>query len=388
MKLRFFSKNNKLNDLKKFLELSLTEKQIVFYSENENSIIIFESIINELIEKYDIKICYVTSSEEELNLISKNKKLKTFYIDEGISRTKFFLELKTSILIMTMPDLETFHIKRSKVYPVHYIYMFHSMISTHLGYRKTAFDHFDSIFCVGEYQINEIKDAEKKYDLKPKNLVRFGYSHLDYLLKIHSKESKITFKEKKPLQILIAPSWGKNGLFETISEDLIHILLNSGYKVILRVHPMTQKKLKKKIDHILKIFSINSNFILEQDITNFDSFHQSDIMISDWSGAALEFSFGFEKPVLYIDTPKKMRNPDFKHIPHIPLEESIRNKIGIIVSTKELETIPKKIEELNTQHELMKNQIRENRDEIIFNIGKSVDVGAKYIIKLLDNKNY
>ncbi len=153
MKFLKFSLNSELNELKKFESLEQNERQIVFYSENKNSLFIFESLINELVNTHNCNICYVTSSKDEPILKNLNKKIKTFCIGEGIARTKFFLNLKADILIMTMPDLETFHIKRSKIYPVHYVYIFHSMISTHLGYRKEAFDHFDSIFCVGNYHI-------------------------------------------------------------------------------------------------------------------------------------------------------------------------------------------------------------------------------------------
>ena len=165
--MKFFgtSFNSELNELKKFERLEQKERQIVFYSENKNSLFIFESLINELINTHNCNICYVTSSKDEPILKNSNKKIKTFCVGEGIARTKFFLNLKANILIMTMPDLETFHIKRSKIYPVHYVYIFHSMISTHLGYRKEAFDHFDSIFCVGNYQIEEIRSAERIYGL-------------------------------------------------------------------------------------------------------------------------------------------------------------------------------------------------------------------------------
>ena len=152
MKIRGFSFGTELNELKKFENLDKEEKQIVFYSENQNSSFIFESLIDELINKHDVSICYVTSSKEEPILKTTNEKIKTFFIGEGIVRTKFFLNLKADILIMTMPDLETFHIKRSKIYPVHYVYIFHAMLSTHLVYQKEAFDHYVTIFCVGNYQ--------------------------------------------------------------------------------------------------------------------------------------------------------------------------------------------------------------------------------------------
>jgi CDP-glycerol glycerophosphotransferase (TagB/SpsB family) len=379
-----FSLGNEWNDLKKFENLSLDERSIVFYSENENSKLIFESLIDELTTVHNMDICYVTSSKSELSFMKSKNRVKTFYIGDGMVRTKFFLNLKAKIMIMTMPDLETFHIKRSKVYSVHYVYMFHAMLSTHLVYQKGAFDHYDTIFCVSDFQIKEIKSAEEIYDLKPKRLVKFGYTHLDNLLEKYANHNNSLSTKKDPLQVLLAPGWGKNGIFEESIEELIDVLLNASFTVILRPHPMTQKKSKKKISNLEKKFSSNPNFILEQDITNFDSFSQSDIMISDWSGVALEFAFTFEKPVLYVDTPKKMHNPEFEKIPYVPIEESIRNKIGMIVPQSDIESIPKRIEKLCFESELMKEQINKIRDETIFNIGKSSKIGASTIMEILN----
>ena len=386
MNLGKFSFSAELNEVKRFQDLEDYEKEIVFYSENKNSIFIFESLIKELITKYDKNICYVTSSKDELNF--KNKKIKTFFIGEGIARTKFFLNLKTKILIMTMPDLEIFHIKKSKVYPVHYVYIFHAIASTHLVYQKNAFDHFDTIFCVGDYQIKEIRSREKIHNLKPKKLVSFGYNHLDNLIEKYSKDKKYFLKESNSIQILIAPSWGKKGLIETNIDKIIDILLTAKYKVVLRPHPMSQKKSKKKISELNKKFSSNPDFILEQNITNFDSLSQSNIMISDWSGVALEFAFTFERPILYVDVPKKILNPNFTEILHIPIEESIRNKIGVVISKSDIKSIPKKIEELYKNTEIMRDQIKKVREDTVFNIGKSSEIGAKQIIELLNQLKY
>ena len=51
-------------------------------------------------------------------------------------------------------------------------------------------------------------------------------------------------------------------------------------------------------------------------------------MISDWSGVAIEYAFAFEKPVLFIDTPQKINNPDCYQIDIVPLEDKnqIRNR--------------------------------------------------------------
>ena len=379
MNLGKFSFKSELNDLKKFENLDQTEKQIVFYSENQDSMFIFKSLIDELINQ-DIIICYVTSSKDDPNLKSSNEKIKTFCIGEGIMRTKFFLNLKADILIMTMPDLGTSYVKRSKVYPVHYVFMFHAIASTHLVYKKNAFDNYDSILCVGNFQINEIRSREKLYKLDAKNLIETGYSHLDNLMKKYSTNKQIPIND--PIQVLIAPSWSDDGLFETAIEKNISILLDSGFKVTLRPHPMTQKKSEKKINSLSQKFSSNSNFILEKNIPNFDSFMKSDIMITDWSGAAIEYAFTLERPVLYIDVPKKIHNPDYEKLPEIPLEISIRDKIGEIISLSDMEVLPEKIQILCQNPDIIKSKIQKIRGELIGNLGNSSKLEVEFILKL------
>ena len=376
-------------ELEKFNKLDLDERSIVFYSEDISSFVHFDQIIRELTEEMEYQICYVTSAEDDPILNTQNKKIKAFYIGDSIARTKFFLDLKAKILIMTMPDLETFNIKKSKVYPVHYIYLFHSMVSTHLVYRRSAFEHFDSIFCVGNYQLDEIRRTEKLYNLKPKNLIRYGYGHLDNLLEKYSTRILSPKNNGNKLHVLLAPSWSNASLFEDIAEKVIDILLQEGYKVTFRPHLMTQKKSKKKINEIIEKFSDNESFLLEQNILNFDSFLFSDIMITDWSGAALEFAFAFEKPVLFIDMPKKINNPEYEKTHKVPIEVSIRAKIGKIILPTELELIPNEIEILYKQTKELRDKITKIRNELIFNIGESKKDGVKEIIKLLsEKKNY
>jgi len=383
-----FSSNLKLEwkELERFDKSSDEDRSIVFYVENEYYTIYLKSLIETLVNEYGLKVSYVTSSKTDPLLKSTNKNISSFYIGDGVVRTKFFLNLKAKILIMTMPDLETFHIKKSKVYPVHYVYLFHSMVSTHLVYRRSAFEHFDSIFCVGNYQLDEIRSTEKLYNLKPKNLIRYGYGHLDNLLEKYSKRIRLPKNNENKLHILLAPSWSDDGLFENFGEKVIDILLREGYKVTFRPHPMTQKKSKKKISRMSEKFSKNESFLLEQNIFNFDSFLLSDIMITDWSGAALEFAFAFEKPVLFIDVPKKINNPEYEKIPQVPIEVSIREKIGKIILPTDLELIPNEIKMLYGQTKELRDKITKIRNELIFNVGESKKDGAEEIIKLLNER--
>ena len=157
-------------ELSRFKALDRKMRAIVFYAEDAAAWRHFESIVNELVETHKRKICYVTSSPDDPILRSEDDRIQTFCIGFGTARMWFFLTLVADVMVMTMPDIETFHIKRSK-YPVHYVYIFHTIVSSHMVFRRGAFDHFDSIMCVGPHHQEEIRATEQLYGLDAKILV-------------------------------------------------------------------------------------------------------------------------------------------------------------------------------------------------------------------------
>ena len=366
-------------EVKRFKKLDKKDRSIVFYLESESDFIFFKPVVEKLTQEYDTKICYITSSKTDSMLSSNNKNILPFYIGDGIARSNFFINLEASIIVMTMPDLETFHIKRSKVYPVHYVYIFHSLNSTQRAYTNTAFDNFDTLFCTGNYQIIEIQERERKFNLNKKNLVKHGYGRLDTLInEARNTDMKKSASDNKV--VLIAPSWGANGLIETKGEEIVSILLDSGFDVILRPHPMTIKKSNNIIQKIEKKFKDKLNFKLETDIKNMESFFLCDCMISDLSGAAIEYSFTFEKPILYIVTPEKIVQE--KQIDLVSLEEKIRPQIGEVITLSQLSLLPSKINQFLLSQNKFKEKIKKIREETVFNIGNSADQGAKYLLEL------
>ena len=366
-------------ELKKIEKLTDKERSIVFYAENQASINHFRLLISELTEEKNLQICYVTSVKNDPIFSSKNKNINTFYIGDGITRTKFFLTLKAKILIMDMPDLQTFHIKRSKVYPVHYVYIFHSMFSTHSYLRKGALDNYDTIFCVGKHHEKEIRATEERYGLKEKKLIKYGFGRLDTLLQEKQKFQNTYTKDKN--LILITPTYGEKNLLQTCGKELIEILLKADFTVMLRPHYRIFKDSKKLINSIIENFGNHHNFILEKGVIPSDKFHNSKCLISDWSGISLEYAFTFECPVVLIDTPKKILNPDSGDITMEPIEISIREKIGHVVSTNNLEKIPEIIKNLENEN-LLSEQIRKIRSETVYNIGNSAKIGAEIIEKI------
>jgi len=366
-------------EVNRFKKLEQKDRAIVFYLEKESDFIFLKPVVEKLTQEYDTKICYVTSSKTDPMLSCKDKNILPFYIGDRVARSNFFINLKATIIVMTMPDLETFHIKRSKVHPVHYVYIFHSLNSTQRAYRNTAFDNFDTIFCTGNYQIIEIQERERKLNLKKKKLVKHGYGRLDALInEVQNTNIRKNVSNKKV--VLVAPSWGDNGLIETKGQEIVHILLDSGFDVILRPHPMTLKKSNKVIQKIEKEFKENLNFKLETDIRNTESWFLCDCMISDLSGAAIEYAFAFGKPILYVVTPEKIVQEN--QIELVSLEEKIRPQIGEVLSLSQLSLIPSKINQLLLYQNKFKEKIQKIREETVFNIGNSAEQGAKHLLEL------
>jgi YidC/Oxa1 family membrane protein insertase len=383
MKFPKISFGEEWNNLKKFENLSDFERSIVFYAENEASMNHFRTLIFELTERMNFQICYITSVKNDQILSSKNKNILSFYIGEGAARTKFFLTLRAKILVMDMPDLDRYHIKRSKAYPVHYIYLFHSMFSIHSYLRKGALDNYDTIFCVGPHHVNELRTTEKLYGLKPKTIVNYGFGRLDTLLQEKEKFAKPDSNLKD--LILITPSYGDENLLEKCGIELIDTLLKSDFRVLLRPHFRTLRDSKELIDSIKNKFGKNPSFIFEDGVIPPEYFHNSICMISDWSGISMEYAFTFERSVIFIDVPKKILNPDADDLPLEPIEISIRKKIGHIVSTNNIREIQNIINNLNNNTEDFKKQLKLIRQNTVFNISTSSKIGANYIEKLIQN---
>ena len=383
MKFPKISFGEEWNNLKKFENLSDFERSIVFYAENEASMNHFRTLIFELTERMNFQICYITSVKNDQILSSNNKNILSFYIGEGAARTKFFLTLRAKILVMDMPDLDRYHIKRSKAYPVHYIYLFHSMFSIHSYLRKGALDNYDTIFCVGPHHVNELRTTEKLYGLKPKTIVNYGFGRLDTLLQEKEKFAKPDSNLKD--LILITPSYGDENLLEKCGIELIDTLLKSDFRVLLRPHFRTLRDSKELIDSIKNKFGKNPSFIFEDGVIPPEYFHNSICMISDWSGISMEYAFTFERSVIFIDVPKKILNPDADDLPLEPIEISIRKKIGHIVSTNNIREIQNIINNLNDNTEDFKKQLKLIRQNTVFNISTSSKIGANYIEKLIQN---
>jgi hypothetical protein len=328
----------------------------------------------------DVPVCYISSNPDDPGLALEHPNLKAFGVDEGWVRDWLFANIDADVMVMTTPDLHESRIKRSK-HKVHYVYIQHSLVSQHMAYRPGAFDHFDTIFCAGPHHVREIRALEKQRRTREKNIVEHGYQRLDEVLDEQVTVDRSLSSTGNSPHILIAPSWGANGIIETLGNTPVEVLLKAGFRVTLRPHPQTLKHSKKTVDGILKRHLGNSLFDLDDDASSTASLRASDVMISDWSGAALDYAFGLGKPVAFIDTPRKVNNSSYQELNIEPFEAKIRTVIGEIISPDDLAGLEVAIERMLDSSS--RKELREIAKNHVFNIGRSAEIGASALIRIL-----
>ena len=357
-------------------------KRIIFYTEHGGYYPNFEGLLDELTGNHGLTISYITSDPNDPILSSSHERIKSFYLK---SLLPYYMQgVDCSVFVMTLTDLHQFYLRRS-INPVHYVYVFHAMVSTHMMYLAGAFDHYDSILCVGPHQIEEIRKYEAWNNFPEKKLINAGYYRLEKIFEEYKKYSaKKTDKSKQT--ILIAPSWGEKNILESVGDSLIELLLGNDYEVIVRPHPEIVKRSFGLVKGFAEKFGHSSAFVLETSIATNDSFLKADVLISDCSGVSLEYAFGTERPVLFIDVPYKIRNPNFRELDIEPVELALRSKLGIVVDPEAMHTVPQKLKKLLDNRIKYKKQISELRKQYVFAFGKSSEIGARHIANLISHK--
>lgn len=352
------------------------DKRIVFYAETAADWAFLGPVCSNL-EARGAKVLKICSDAADAVAGSPGG----FYVGFGAARTALFRSIEADVFVMTLSDLETFHLKRS-VHPVHYAYVFHSIASTHRVYREHAFDAYDTILCVGQHHIDEIRQTESAYGLRAKKLVPHGYGRLDTLMRDFAARPAVCVAEGAAPRVLVAPSWGECSIVKHCLDPLIDVLLKAGFRVAVRFHPMTRRHDPGLPDRLLARYGATGRFEFDPHINTTDSLLAADIMISEWSGAPLEFAFARERPVVFIDTPPKIHNPNFARTGAPLLEVDIREKIGRVVGLDSLERLPGIVRELVESSGLWAEPIRKVREQTVFNVGRSGEAGAEVVLDI------
>ena len=376
-------------DYKRFF--SIVNKHLVFYSEKSGFYKYFADVIDYLLVHSNITIHYITSDPKDavFQKAQEEPRIKPYYIGEKRLIT-LMMKMDADIVVMTMPDLDNFHIKRSYVRKdVEYVYMFHWCTSTHMVIREHALDHFDTVFCPGPYQMEELRCSERMYQLPEKRLVETSYGVIERLSVLYEAMDKERDKNMLP-QILIAPSYQDGNIMDSCINQMLEVLLPLNIRIIVRPHPQYIRRSPQKLEAFQRRYRDYfqpGKFVLETDFSSGETVYRSNIVLTDWSTIAYEFALATLKPALFIDTPMKVINPHYADYPLKPLDITLRGEIGVAVKEEEIPKLPDIVQGMLKSSVQWQSRILSVRQDIMPRFGRSGELGGKYIIsKLVEHK--
>ena len=93
-----------------------------------------------------------------------------------------------------------------------------------------------------------------------------------------------------------------------------------------------------------------------------------------------------KRPVLFINTPIKVVNPEYDQYENKPVEISYRDIIGISIDPGEVTNIADHVSEVFARENDFRQTITDYFEENVYNIGHSGQNGAKYIVSSLKNR--
>jgi len=380
----YFSENKKREraDYKRFF--SVINKHLVFYSEENGFYKYFKGFIEYILDNTTITIHYITSdpTDQIFELEKRNPQIRGYYIGEN-KLIPLMMKMDADVVVMTMPDLENFHIKRSYLREdIEYLFVQHGMGSNNMGMRRGCTDHFDTVFCSGIHQKEEEEQIENYYHLKKRTLVEVGYPLIDELRTNYSQRKQLVSTEKK---ILIAPSWQKDNIIDHCLEQILEELKGKGYKIMVRPHPQ-EVRLKQNYMNALKQKYEPQGIEIQTDFTSNNPILEADLLITDWSGISWEYAFTTLRPILFINTPMKVQNPDYQKIETVPLNIRLRDKLGKSLDLDQLYKTGETVDYLMSHTKEYHEQINRLAHEFLYNLDHSAEVGGKYIIQTIQNK--
>lgn len=228
-------------------------------------------------------------------------------------------------------------------------------------------------------QINQARGQGYLKEKKEIGLIPGGYIKLDQNLKLFEKYKK---KEKV---LIHAPTVMDADIEEYAclpqhSEEIMGALLENfpDYKIIFRPHPHTAKTAPAL--RIVEKYKSNPRFIFDDNASFYMSnYAKSALMITDFSGTAFTYAFTTLRPVVFFSHNENAFQNKFHDFSFV----KDRNRIGVVAEN--IDELTKNIKLLLKDRNTFEFRIKEYRNSLIYNIGRSEEYFAENIEHILEN---
>ncbi len=270
---------------------------ICIFSEGKTYWNVFRPVLDEF-EKRGKDVHYLTASPDDPALNAGYKHVHAEFIGEGNKAISKMNLINADLVLSTTPSLDVFQWKRSKTASC-YVHLPH-MPNDITTYKMFGLDFYDAVLVSGDYQKEEIRRLESIRSIPAKDVVLTGIPYLDKMKeRLDSLSRDDTDGSKKT--VLLAPSWGSNGILTAYGASFIESLIKTPYRIIIRPHPQSFTSEKELMDKLMNQFPETDKLKWNRDPDNFNVLNEADILISDFSGIIFDFALVFNKPVIYTE---------------------------------------------------------------------------------------
>lgn len=310
--------------------------------------------------------------------------LQTECIGSGPMAWARLRTLRARLVCMTTPGLDVLQIRRS-AHVQHYMHIVHSPTDKSFN-RPYSFDFFDSVLLNGPHQERVLRELESLRGRKRKDLFHIGCVYYDGLAARFAvaqarASAAAASSRQRPLRVLLAPTWGKNGLLTRFGMRLIRALAQGETQVIIRPHPQSARSEPEMLQQLRQESAAMDNCRWDLSDDPVDAMAVADILVSDISGIVFDYAFLSGRPVLTLDFEVDKRGFEAMDLPFEPWEIGSLELLGRRIGLDDLSSLQDIIaQEIGSQGRA--EQIRRLRDEYVCNFGHASGPAVELIGKL------
>ena len=326
----YFGIFHDINTIIQFIIEVDNRKKIIFFIENLSHFRFVKPLFDYFLHNnFKLKLLCIDNPFE--TSVNKHLNLEIVKFKNNTHKIKVLKNLNGDMFFTTTPSIGSPVFPKSKIYPKEsrpsYIYLFHSLVSPNEMYIKNSFKNFDVIFSPSETISKQLVNLVSRNT----EILTSGYL-------LFNNIDKYSMRFNKNNKVLVAPTWGKEGVGEIINNIYQIYDFNSkfGYETVFRPHPMTE----------LKKGDIGSEIILDLNL-DLKNLHEYEHLITDYSGIALEYAYLTGRSILFLDVKKKIKRKVGKlEASYLFIEDEMRTTLGEVATIDDLSKL-KRFPEVN-----------------------------------------
>lgn len=352
---------------------------IVVYSEGGRYWNTFKHLLAEL-DNAGEKALYLTSGEDDPGLSHPFKNVTARHIGRGNRAFAAMNTLEAAVCVMTTPGLDVLQIRRSPGVK-HYAHLVHAPTDAAM-YKLYSFDYFDSVLCSGPHQMRTLRHLENLRGTREKLLLQTGCPYMDVLAEeLEALGGKRAEAPAEKPRILVAPTWGANGLLSRFGVSLLRPLVDAGFSVTVRPHPQSRFVERGLLEKIEKHFASSPGLAWDHAASPLPAMLRTDVLVSDLSGIVFDYAFILERPVVTVSMDADLRGLEAGDLPYPAWELTKLPELGASVLPGDIADLPGIIASFPPAEEFAA-KMRALREESLFNFRGSGALAAGQIMEL------